>query len=186
MRQLIIFTLVLNLLVSCGNSQPKIELSDYTENFDNLLFEIVPFVAKLHDSIPMNERFLPKNKNFMKTHIIEREYQWLNFYKSDSGYSYFQITRLEPSNKRDKYSAICGKFKQNEDGSLDSASFEEIYWTWKMKKDKLEDKSKTLFLKAIKEESLKAYCDPQTKDDWIEFPNDRVFYDKSTQKWLVK
>ncbi|MDP2174610.1 MAG: hypothetical protein Q8K70_01730 [Bacteroidota bacterium] len=185
MKYNLIYILLISVLVSCQSKQAKIELEDYQERFDDLLFEIVPFVAKLHDSIPMSERFMPKNKNFMKTHILEREYQWQNFYR-DSNYSYFQITRLEPSNNRDKYSAICGKFKQNKDGSMDSASFEEIYWTWKMKKDQLDEKSKILFLKAIKNQSLKAYCDPQTKDDWIEFPNDKVYYDKATKKWLVK
>jgi hypothetical protein len=185
MKYNFLYILLMALMVSCQSNHAKIELEDYQEKYDDLLFEIVPFVAKLHDSIPMNERFLSKNKNFMKSHIIEREYQWKNFYK-DSVYSYFQITRLEPSNHRDKYSAICGKFKQKEDGSLDSASFEEIYWTWKMKKDQLDEKSKVLFLRAIKNQSLKAYCDPQTKDDWIEFPNDKVTYDKSTQTWIVK
>lgn len=175
--------IVLSILVSCQPSGKKIKKEDYQHDFDKLMFQIVPFIAKLHDSISENKRFDTSNNQFMLTHIVERQYQWLNFYQDDSNQCFFQIKRLEPSIKKDKFSAICGTFKLSSENTIDPSTFKEIYWTWKMRTKELDEKSIVLFNIVLEKKSIKPYCYPQAKEDWIEFPSDKVIYDNQLQKW---
>lgn len=179
------FFFLVFVLLSCADNKKSVLVEDYQVNKDSLMLQIVPFVAKLHDSIPHNERFLKKNQTYMKSHSIERQYQWLNFFKDSDSFYYFQIARLEPSINNDKFAAICGKFKLLNDSKIDSASFTEIYWTWKMKKENLMTKSSKLFELVIDKKPIEPYQYPQAKEDWIEFPSDKVYYDKQSQSWKL-
>ena len=114
---------------ACSNSKQSTLIEDYSLDKDSLMMQIVPFIAKLHDSISNQGRFLDKNRSYMESHIIERQYQWLNFYTDKDSWSYFQVSRLEPSLKNDKFSAICGRFKLNAKNTIDSSSFDIISQT---------------------------------------------------------
>ncbi len=171
---------------ACSNSKQSTLIEDYAIDKDSLMMQIVPFIAKLHDSISNQGRFLDKNRSYMESHIIERQYQWLNFYTDKDSWSYFQVSRLEPSLKNDKFSAICGRFKMNATNSVDSSSFTEIYWTWKMREEQLKVKSSKLFDLVINKQSILPYQYPQANEDWIEFPSDKVYYDSNTKTWKVK
>lgn len=170
----------------CGcNSKPQYAISDYKLNYDGILDTILPHFSKLHDSIPENQRFLPKNKHYMLVHKVERQYQWMHYTQAKDGYSYFMISRLEPSIKSDKYSSICGRFKRDSKGSIDSASYEELFWTWKMKMPELKEKSLVLFSTVVETGDFKQYL-PEVKENWIMFPDKNVSYDKATQTWKSK
>ena len=171
---------------ACSNSQQSTSIDDYTIDKDSLMMQLVPFIAKLHDSISNQNKFLDKNRSFMESHIIERQYQWLNFYTDKDSWSYFQVSRLEPSLKNDKFSAICGRFKLNVKNTIDSSSFTEIYWTWKMREEQLKVKSNKLFELVISKKSILPYQYPQAREDWIEFPSDKVYYDSNAKTWKVK
>jgi hypothetical protein len=135
-------------LYSC-NTEHQYSLSDYNVNYDGLLDTILPHFSKLHDSIPENQRFLKKNLHYMMVHKVERQYQWMHYAEAGDGYSYFMVSRLEPSIKNDKYASICGRFKRDGKGAFDSASYEELFWTWKMKMPELKNKSLILFTSMV-------------------------------------
>ncbi len=179
-------TLFLAFFSACSNSKQSTLIEDYALDKDSLMMQLVPFIAKLHDSISNQNRFLDKNMSYMESHIIERQYQWLNFYTDKDSWSYFQVSRLEPSLQNDKFSAICGRFKLNAKNIIDSSSFTEIYWTWKMREDLLKVKSSKLFDLVISKQSILPYQYPQASEDWIEFPSDKVYYDSNTKTWMLK
>lgn len=184
-KHLILSALVL-LLFACNTSKAKYELSNYKINYDGVLDTIIPHFAKNHDTIPVALKFSPKFKFYYDLQKQERNYQWLNYTEAEDGYSYFLIKRDEPSLKRDKFIAICGRFKRSKNGSIDSASYEEIFWTWKMRVEPLKEKALTLFEKAVEGKSLADYTPEKSKDEWIEFPGNGVYYDKSSQSWKTK
>jgi hypothetical protein len=183
-KKIIQFLIVILVLNACTEQQAY-KLSDYHVDYDGLMDTILPFVASLHDSIPSSQRFLEKNKAYMQVHKKERRYEWMNYTEKD-GYSYFMISRLQPSIKKDKYIAICGKFKRDKGGHFDSASYEELFWTWKMKKDSLLIKSPTLFKTVVEGGDLSPYMPEKSAGFWIEFPSATVSYDKSTKSWEAK
>src|SRR5687767_799268 len=106
MNKFIIWAILFTTLSSC-NREPQYSLSDYGVDYDGILDTILPHFSKLHDSIPEHQRFLPKNRHFMLVHKVERQYEWMHYTESADGYSYFMVSRLEPSIKNDKYASIC-------------------------------------------------------------------------------
>lgn len=181
----LVFTMLCLGILSCQNHE-RIYTKNYKLDFDKLMLQIVPFIAKLHDSIAEKNRLNIENIEFIKTHIEERQYKWLNFYEDSLKTYYFQISRLEPSIKNDKFSAICGSFKLSDNQTIDKKSFKEIYWTWKMRENDLAKKSEILFKEAINQQSLDAYQYPKASEDWIEFPSDKVIYNTESQSWITK
>lgn len=178
-------SLVILTVVSCQNNSQKIGLSEYSVNFNGVLDTILPHFAKLHDSIPESAKFSKRYSDFMQVHKSERQYEWLNYSEQKDGYSYFLISRNEPSIRKDKFSAICGRFKRQNDGSIDSASYEELFWTWKMKKDELAKKADHLFKTVISDGNVDEYTPEHSEGEWVEFPGNGVVYNKEHQKWIA-
>lgn len=185
MKQLIVIVALVLFGVGCNNSK-KYQLTDYPVNYDGLLDTILPHFSKLHDSIPENQRFLAKNKGYMTIHKKERLYEWRHYTQAADGYCYFMVSRLEPSINRDKYASICGRFKRTASGTIDSASYEELFWTWKMKMPELKEKSFILFKQIVEKGEVKQYLPEVSKGEWIMFPDKNVWYDKATQTWQSK
>lgn len=185
--RIIYYLIVIAMLSACGNTEQKTySLEDYKLDYEGTLDTILPHFAKLHDSMSYARKFDPAYKHYMEVHKKEREYEWLNYHKTEQGYDYFLITRAEPSLNRDKYSAICGRFRRNESGNIDSASYEELFWTWKMKKPELIRKANKLFSVIIEKGNVDEYVPEKMGDEWVEFPGNGVVYDKSTQNWIRK
>jgi hypothetical protein len=85
---------------------------------------------------------------------------------------------------RDGRHATGGKIVVNEDGSI--GDYEEVFRTWKMTPDTLKKRSYLLFDKMVKGESLESFYTKSTGDQYIEFPDDRTYYDKSAREWKTK
>jgi hypothetical protein len=181
----IIFALCLSCLIYSCSEKQKSGLSAYPVNYDGLMDTIIPYFAALHDSIPSSQRFLPKNTSYMQVHKKERQYEWMD-YAEKNGYSYFMLSRLQPSLKRDKFTAICGRFKRDASGRVDTASYEELFWTWKMKKDSLTVKADKLFDIAVNGGDLQPYTPEKSEAYWIEFPSATVTYNQVAKTWVTK
>ena len=171
------------ILFSCGD---KYAFNPKAIDYDGTLDTLMPHFAKLHDSIPDKDRFLAKNKEFMRVHKLERQYEWHYYTRANNGYFYFLISRLEPSLKRDKYAGICGRFKRDTKGGIDSVSYEELFWTWKIRMPELKTKAKELFVKVIENGNVDNYLTGKKEGFWVEFPDEKTYYDKSSQTWKVK
>lgn len=184
MNKILVSLFIAALMMGC-QSKSQYAISEYSINYDGLLDTILPHFSKLHDSIPESQRFLPKNKHYMLVHKVERQYQWLHYVQAKNGYCYFMVSRLEPSIKNDKYASICGRFKRNAMGAIDSASYEELFWTWKMKLPELKEKSLVLFSTMVETGNVNAYL-PEVKENWVMFPDKNVTYDKTSQTWKSK
>lgn len=176
-------TLALTLFLWSCSSDKQYTTSSYAHNFDGILDTLLPNFAKLHDSIPKQARFSPLYRPFMKLHKSEREYQWLHYTEARDGYAYFMISRKEPSMQNDKFSAVCGRFKRDVSGRIDQAAYEELFWTWKMKKEPLEKKAGILFKAMLETGTVEKYMPENSSEEWVEFPGNGVVYDKGTQSW---
>jgi len=165
-------------VLACNNNQGKLDVKQHQQLIDTLM----PRFAKLHDSIPNSRRFDKSLLPFYQVHKIERKYE-LQEYACVNGEYFFAISRLEPSIKKDKYAIVCGSFKRTNKGEIDSSSYREIYWTWKMLKNDLIERNKLLFEKAIKGEDLSEYMPDKAGDKYIMFPDGKVSYDRASQSW---
>src|SRR5690606_37851908 len=138
--------------------------------FENIMDTLLPYFAKLHDSIPEKDKFLPIHKEYLKVHRVERELKGLYLY-AQGNETIFMLSRLEPSIKRDKYSVLCAGFQRDSAGAIDTASYREYFWSWKMRKNELNNKAAFLFLRKVNGEDMSQWYPENSGDEFIMFPD---------------
>ncbi len=108
------------------------------------------------------------------------EYDMRACFPEKDNHYYFLMTRkarsIWPARE-----AIGGKMEVDEKGKL--LDYEEIYRTWKLTEDTLNERSFELFnlMKAGKD--LTPYHAKFKGDRYIEFPDDRFYFDKLSRQW---
>ncbi len=180
MRFVLVTTTVLALL-SC-NSDRNYPLSEYGRDYDGMLDTLLPFIAGYNDTLPPKDSI---TRQKLMAHKLDRQYEWMH-YAEKGNTAYFMVSRLESSLRKDKYAAVCGKFTRDSQGKVDLSSYEELFWTWKMKKDSLSYKGDILFSIAVENGKLDAYLPEKSAGYWIEFPSSNVYYDKAGKAWKTK
>lgn len=112
---------------------------------------------------------------------LASKYQLKNYFISDEGQHFFLEWRQAPS-LHEKYVATGGKLRLDRQGNI--LSFEEVFRTWKMQPDTLSRRGLLLFDKMVKGESLKEFETRNSKGiEFIEFPDENVFYDTTARTW---
>lgn len=113
-----------------------------------------------------------------------KTYQWHFAHESEKGY-YFLISRPAPS-LYGKRSAIGGFFSTPD--NMQIRGFKEIFHTFKMKPEELEERGGILFEKMVNGQDLTPYFHSRAKDKegWIEFPDDLNYYDSTSQSWKMR
>ena len=171
------------LLVACGNrtNQYKPEQHLKPEAQQAFLYQISRYVAKLpkgvyHDG-KFDARFDPYYREEMKKYRLE------SYFVGSDGTSYFMVSRPAPS-LYEKRVAIGGKVKYDAKGEL--VSYEEVFRTWKMKPDDLARKSGILFGTMVEGGNLEKYSPQNTQEEWVEFPDNRTYFDVAARRWKVK
>jgi len=109
----------------------------------------------------------------------EKEYD-LRYWLPTDSCSYFLMTRMARSITPMR-EGIGGKIKYDETGTL--KAYEELFRTWKMSDSLLQIRGKELFEAMIKQKDLTPYTTKYRGDQYIEFPDERFFYDKKLQQW---
>ncbi len=133
--------------------------------------------------MPFNERFDSAYKSHFSRQKTEKQYSIIYAGMSENGFNYFMLRRLEPSIKNDKYAVLCARYKRNASGAMDTSTFEELFWTWKMPLNELNPKAALLFKLAIQQKELKRYMPGRENDLYIMFPDGNAYYDQKNKVW---
>lgn len=152
---------------------------------DGVLDTLLPFFVKLHDSIPFERRFDAIYRHYMKSQKIERKYKLEYHALGKDGFDYFMVSRLEPSMKGDKYSSMCFRISR-EMSQLDTSTYEELFWTWKMRLPELHKKSAFLFKKQVEDGDVSAYYPAKSEEEYIMFPDGNAYFNKVSKTWETK
>lgn len=108
----------------------------------------------------------------------------LLFYEKSGDTVYFLITRMAPS-LYEKKVAIGGKLSYGKDGRI--SYYEEAFRTWKMLVPELEQKAELLFGLYLSGKDLSPYYTINSKGvEYIEFPDEDVYYDTEKRFWVSK
>lgn len=107
----------------------------------------------------------------------------LEAYFEKDGYEYFLASRIAPSLKVKKV-ATGVKMQRDSDGNL--TYYEEVFRTWKFEIPEMQEKGLMLFDRMVNGGDLSPYY-PQNSgaEEYIEFPDGKVYYDPSSRRWLV-
>lgn len=166
--------------ISCKKDyNPDSHLSPQ-EQYDQV-WKIIRYMARPPENLTFEERFYkgydPYYEEQMKFHRLDA------YFIDEDGTNYFLISRRAPSLK-EKRVAIGGRVKFNTKGKV--SSYAEVFRTWKLEDKLLIERSILLFDKMVKQESLESYLTKNSKDEYIEFPDDRVFFDTAARQWKTK
>jgi hypothetical protein len=178
MKKLSIFFLLLTSL-SCQNKKsylPSDHLSPQEE--DKFMGSVMRYVSDLPRGASHETKFAAEHNE----HYQEQQsrHRLDSYFPSKDKTIYFLISRGAPS-LVEKRVAIGGKLKLALDGTI--AEYEEVFRTWKMKPDVLKQRAEFLFDQMVKGENLDRYQPNKTSEEWIEFPDGRVYYDTKSRQW---
>jgi len=152
------------------------------QRHDEVMSKIIRYVGRKPEKATDSTKFLSKHDQHYLKQVASHKLDL--YYNSDEGDQFFLISRVAPS-IHVKHVATGGRFKMNEMDSL--VEYEEIFRTWKMPYDTLMNRAGLLFDKMVKGESLESYFTKNSGGvEYIEFPDDNVYYDKQARKWKSK
>ncbi len=169
-------------LGSCTNTSytidPNAQLSKKEQG--QFKYEIVRYFEKLpSEKVHHEDKFDTLYNSYYQQKA--KEANLLFYYKAPDSSEYFAIAKIAPS-LTIKRVATIGKLKKNKEGKI--TYYEEAARTWKMVEPELHKKTEVLFMDFIQGEDLSPYYTKNSGEDfYIEFPDDRTFYNTQTRKW---
>ncbi|MDR6966649.1 hypothetical protein J2X31_000647 [Flavobacterium arsenatis] len=170
------------LFTSCKKDPKNIDPNAYltAEAQEEFKYSIIRHADRLVKKATHQTKF---DSIFDEEYKEKAESSNLLYYYIDkqTGVHYFALTKIAPS-LIVKRVATVGKIEYDKEGGI--ASYEEGFRTWKMEEPELNEKTATLFEKYIEGEDLSSYYTANSKGEfYIEFPDDKTYYDKEERLW---
>lgn len=180
MKTKFIFFIILAGVIGCSEKNYNPDQLSPQEK-DKFMTSIIRYVAKLPENVSEEQKFDSSYNAHYQQKVSEAR---LEQYYRDGNTSYFLVSQIAPSLTVKRH-ATGGKVTFNDNGAI--IDYEEVFRTWKMVPDTLVKRSYMLFDKMVKGEDLKRYETRYTNGvEFIEFPDDRTYYDKPTRKWALR
>ncbi|MBX2965107.1 MAG: hypothetical protein KF845_03105 [Cyclobacteriaceae bacterium] len=140
--------------------------------------KIIRYVAKMPRRVTGDIKF----DTAYDKHYAEqvKRHRLMAYYISKEGGHFFLVTRIAPGIE-EKWVATGGRMKFDANGEL--FEYEEVFRTWKMKKEILDERAMYLFDLLVKGEDLTPYYTATAGFNYIEFPDEHVYFDKPSRSW---
>jgi len=176
--KLILFLGGVMLFGSCGSNDYRPESHLQIPKQEILMNRVIRYMSRSPEGVAPEDRLDPEHDAHyaeqMSAHRLDALYE-------DDGTYYFLVSRLAPS-LTEKRVAIGGKVTLGED--MQVQVYEEIFRTWKMEPDTLNRRGMLLFDRMVRGEDLTAFYSSRSGNaDYIEFPDDRTFFDTQQRIW---
>lgn len=176
MNKIITLTGLVFILFSC-NSSRKYDITRYhsQETIDTLLVNMVTLIGVKPKTADWQTRHLPQHrKHYVQ---IAKQFSFDRYYISPEGVHYFFMVR-PARHARGNQRGVGGKFRMNE--NLELYEFEELFNTPVMPYDQIIAKGREIFAEMINTGNVDNYV---RRKDFIEWPDDRLKYDKQKNEW---
>jgi hypothetical protein len=147
---------------------------------DKLIESVVRYISKPPKGVGNEAKFNASYNEYYQEKASQLGLERL--YKKDETL-YFLITQPAAS-VVEKRNATGGKLIVDQQGNL--RLYEEIFRTWKMVPDTLQKRSTLLFEKMVRNEALNHYYPEITGDQYIEFPDEKTYFDVANREWKTK
>lgn len=179
MRPLFLFLVGSILLASCSfdhDYRPESHLQVIEQ--DLLMNRVIRYISRAPDGVAPDDRFNPEHDEHYAEQMSAHRLDAL--FKDDNTY-FFLVTRPAPS-LTEKRVAIGGKVTVDE--AMHVEYYEEVFRTWKMEPDTLARRGLFLFDLMVRGEDItRYYASKSGNADYIEFPDDRTYFDTKRRIW---
>ena len=169
---------LLTLIQSCGRVSNNPDQCFSKALQDSLIRQSVYYSVKPAPGATRETKF---NSEFNWYYdAAKKEYDWRACSPGHDSIFYFLMTRkarsIWPARE-----ALGGKIKINSRGKIQE--YEEVFRTWKMAEDSLNTRAFELFDLMVAGKDLAPYRSKYKGDRYIEFPDDRFYFDKQSMGW---
>lgn len=151
------------------------------EDQASLIQQSVHYSAKLPPSATHETKFNGEFDEYYN--VAAKEYDLRELYPAGDNAYYFLMTRkarsIWPARE-----AIGGMVVVNNKNNIQD--YDESFRTWKMTEDSLNNRAFFLFDLMVKGQDLTPYRSKFKGDRYIEFPDDRYYYNTDENKWKDK
>lgn len=176
MRQILLLAFWL-FLIACSSKQKSTNDILASKVQDTVMWSIVHYAAKLAPAATHETKFNHEFDDYYKS--VQADYKFLHLtFKNDETY-YFLISR--PARSITPMSEGIGGYFQFKNDTL--IEYDEIFRTWKMPDTELAVRGKALFERMVSGADLSIYYTRYSGDKYIEFPDDRFYFDKQNRIW---
>lgn len=143
--------------------------------------EIIRYVAKAPRRVTGDVKF---DTAYDEHYTRQLEgHELLAYYISPENEHFFLIARIAPS-LEEKMVATGGRMRFDSNWKL--IEYEEVFRTWKLPRPLLKERGLYLFGLLVKGEDLTPYYTARAGFNYIEFPDENVFFDKESRMWKSK
>lgn len=178
MNKILLLLLLSAALFSCSTTPDKPEEYFTKDEQSKLISQAVRYSTKLPPDATQKTKF-DSTFNWYY-YIAAQEYDWRACAKINEKEYYFLMTRkarsIWPARE-----AIGGKLSIDINRNL--IEYEEVFRTWKMAEDSLNNRAFELFKLMTQEKDLTPFTSKFKGDRYIEFPDDRWYFNKSEKRW---
>jgi hypothetical protein len=180
MKVRIFFSLIfLATLIGSCNSDKYSPSKFIDESRERIIIDsIIRYAAKLPPNASHKTKFDTSFDSYYN--VVAAEYRIGAYFIGKDSTNYILFTRPARSVTPMKEAIGC---KINFDSNGRISDYEEVFRTWKMPEGNLIQRFPILFEKMVKGESLEPYYSKNKGDQYIEFPDDRFYFDKEERKW---
>jgi len=173
--------IIIALLFQCGSRGYDPDESLNAQQKDELMMTLVRYIAKAPENVGDTEKFDKKHDAYYQQRASQCR---LERYYNNHDVEYFLISQPAPS-LTEKRHATGGRIRIGDEGAI--VDYEEVFRTWKMVPDTLKERSYLLFEAMVKGESLDKYMTKNSMPvEYIEFPDDKTYFDKRDRRWKTK
>jgi hypothetical protein len=148
---------------------------------DEVMSKLIRYQAKRPENVPDSLKHDLKYDAYYEDQ--KSRHYLIGYYINKDNDHFFLTTRVAPSNS-EKHVATGGRMRFDNNGEL--KEYEEVFRTWKLQPDTLKIRALYLFDLMVKGESLEPYKTKTAGFHYIEFPDDKTFYDKTKRVWRTK
>ncbi len=183
MKKIVLVIVVVAGLVAACSTKNNYQVSGHLtpQQQDDMMGKIIRYMGSAPEGITIDERFYAAYDSIYREQTKAHKFD-AYFIKGRT--HYFLVSRKAPS-LVDKRVATGGKFTVGDDDKI--ISYEEIFRTWKMVPDTLAKREMILFDLLVKGESLVPYETINSNGvEYIEFPDERTYFDNGAKMWRTK
>lgn len=151
------------------------------EQQKEMLYSIIRYLGHLpkkatHTS-KFDEQYDEEYKNIASAYTLDLYYQ-----HPKSNEVFILASRQAPSLK---YKRVATGIRMVFDSDNALTTYEEVFRTWKMEPEELEQKASFLFDRMVKGKDLSPYYSENSgKEEYIEFPSDYAYFDVELRRWI--
>jgi hypothetical protein len=179
MKYIFILSLCAALVVACGKAYDKKPANSLTTQQQKAFIDsTIRYMAKPPANATHETKFDTAYNRYYQ--IIVEDYDVRAYEHGADGTDNFLVTRKARSITPMRES-IGGKVKFGQQGEV--VYYEEVFRTWKMPEEIMEQRYPVLFNKMVAGKSLEEYYPKTAGDKFIEFPDGRFYFDVKQRKW---